>query len=120
MEVQLSSITRDNKIAAAEITGEGLKGIFANVHSHATLALKKGIAPVMSNELLARRDANLDLDGFLKEWLTQLGLERYTDVATAWCQKSGVKTADAFAARAVEVASALEKDEDQRARIKTV
>jgi len=120
MEVQLSSIVWDYKIAAAEITGEGLTSICANVHSHATLALKKGTAPVMSNELLARRDANLDLDGFLKEWLTQLGLEHYAPLAAAWCHKSGIKTADAVAARATELASALEQDEDQRARIKKV
>ncbi len=60
------------------------------------------------------------IDGGLSEWLTQLRLERYDASARAWCKNSGVKTADGIASRAAEIAAAREKDEDQRARIKTV
>jgi len=118
-EVSISSISWDNKIACAEISG--LTDICANAHAHATLAKKKGVPPVLSNELLARKYANENLHDGLKEWLMQLGLQRYETSTRSWCKKSRVSTADAIAAQAAQVAQAIEnKDGDQQARVKTV
>lgn len=115
VEVQITNVVWDERIAAAEV--RGLEGLCANMHAHITLALREGVPPRVSNELLSRRDANEDLTAHLGHWLSQLGLAQYEAAALEWCADSGAASADEIAENAEDIAAAIEvSDEDQRAR----
>jgi len=118
VEIQIPSTIWDSRIAAAEV--EGVQGICANVHPHVTLAYRRGVPPRMSNELLARRAANRDLDSGLEPWLNELGLHKYVPSAREWCLKEGAVSADEIVENAADFAHALEPDEDQRVRTKVI
>mmetsp|Transcript_7706 Transcript_7706/g.14236 ORF Transcript_7706/g.14236 Transcript_7706/m.14236 type:complete len:626 (+) Transcript_7706:65-1942(+) len=116
VEFLLSCIVWDDRIAAA--SASGLDGMCLNRYAHVTIAHREDTPPVKSNELLARRAANADLAAGLGHWLHHLGLQKHHDVIKAWCERSGVTTADEITKRAAEVAEALEnEDTDERARI---
>jgi len=116
---EIAAIAWDNRIAAAEVSSlpDELCG---NAISHITLALKAGVSPSMSNELLARRAANADLQLHLSHWLASLGLVKYIAAAREWCGVSGAASADEVIENADAFSEAMEpNDGDQRARIKT-
>eukprot|EP00927_Polykrikos_kofoidii_P055923 TRINITY_DN50108_c0_g1_i1.p1 TRINITY_DN50108_c0_g1~~TRINITY_DN50108_c0_g1_i1.p1 ORF type:complete len:706 (-),score=162.40 TRINITY_DN50108_c0_g1_i1:48-2165(-) len=118
IEVEFTSITCDDRIAAAEV--KNVEGICANKHSHITIARKERTPPVLSNELLARRDANADLQTGLSAFFAQLGLQKYEQKAREWCSEESITTADELAARASDFAAVVEcTDKDQGARVKT-
>lgn len=117
---EIVAVTWDGRIAAAEVAALP-SGLCANPIPHITLALKAGVPPSMSNELLARRAANRDLYAHLRHWLSSLELMRYCAATKAWCQSSGAATADEIAENSQDLAAALvPDDEDQRARVRTL
>jgi len=121
IEVQVLGVIWDDRIAAAEITG--LRDMCANAHPHVTLAHRSGAPPRLSNELLARNAANIDIKEGLGPWLAQLGLTEFEAQIRKWCKRHGAATADEITKNAADVAMALcEQDEtiddDQLAAIK--
>jgi len=116
---EIAAIAWDDRIAAAEVSALPDE-ICGNAISHITLALKAAVPPSMSNELLARRAANDDLQLHLTHWLASLDLARYSAAAREWCGASGAASADEIIENADAFAEAMEpKNGDQRARIKT-
>eukprot|EP00929_Paragymnodinium_shiwhaense_P012565 TRINITY_DN11988_c0_g1_i2.p1 TRINITY_DN11988_c0_g1~~TRINITY_DN11988_c0_g1_i2.p1 ORF type:complete len:723 (-),score=114.10 TRINITY_DN11988_c0_g1_i2:12-2180(-) len=115
VELSITRVVWDERIAAAEVSGLGQ--LSANCYPHVTLALRERVPPRVSNELLARRTANEDLAAGLGPWLAELGLSQYETAVRAWCEGSGAATADELAENADDLADAVElEDEDQRAR----
>lgn len=118
LEMELTAFVWDDQIACAEVAN--IRGWTANQHPHITIAMAPRVPPVVSNELLCRRAANLDFEAGLGPWLQQLGLASYTVQATEICRQKGITSADAMAERAADIAAALEADEDQRHRLSQV
>lgn len=120
LEVQLQDIVWDDRLAAAAVTLP-LSGLCANLHPHVTLALAPGIAPRVSNELLARRAANDSIKTGLRPWLEQLGLHQYEAQALNWCIAMGAASTEEIAENAADVAAAVEQvDPEQRNRVEAI
>lgn len=120
VDLEITAVVEDDRIAAAETK---FQCFCANRHPHVTLAHRPGIPPRMSNELLARKAANSDLQNELKPWLQQLGIAEYEAYIREWCKNSDVCTADKIANSAADVVSAVHEqdktiDEDRLARLK--
>jgi len=116
---EIAAIAWDDRIAAAEVSSLPDE-VCGNAISHITLALKAGVSPSMSNELLARRAANADLQLHLGHWLASTGLAKYHVAAREWCAACSTTSADEIIEHADAFSEAMEpKDQDQQARIKT-
>lgn len=118
IDLGIRALVWDDHIACLEVGN--MRDWSANLQAHITLALKRGIAPVVSNELLCRRAANADLQANLAPWLKAIGLEYLADGAKEYCRNNGITSADGFCEQAADASLVLEKDEDQQHRIKQV
>lgn len=120
VKFEVEAVAWDGRIAAAQIAPLPAE-LCANRIPHITLALKTGVPPSMSNEILARRATNMYFDAHLDHWLAALGLEKYIDDVAKWCISQGVNSTESLANDAAALAAALEPcDEDQAARVKTI
>eukprot|EP00811_Abedinium_folium_P003175 NODE_1291_length_2533_cov_5.803408.p1 GENE.NODE_1291_length_2533_cov_5.803408~~NODE_1291_length_2533_cov_5.803408.p1 ORF type:complete len:653 (+),score=227.38 NODE_1291_length_2533_cov_5.803408:369-2327(+) len=123
IEIELTDVVCDGSVAAAQaILPDEMCG---NRHPHVTLALGAGVAPRMSNELLARKAANTSLKENLGSWLSLLGLGQYETLIASWCENMGAADVDEIAANAADVAGAVREgdqsvDEDQAARLRMI
>merc|ERR550532_120776 len=121
MEVALevSGLAWDERVAAAEVSG--LSGLTANLHPHVTLARGTMVPPRVSNELLARKAAGVDMQTGLAPWLQQLGLAQYAEALREWCLQMGAATPEEIAENAADAAAAVEvQSEEQRRRVEEV
>jgi len=124
VELLIAGLAWDRRVAAGQVMkapGSQLEDLCANLYPHVTLAVREGVPPRVSNEMLARLAANEDLDAGLGPWLEQLSLGQYKEAAGQWCYESGAASADELVENAGDLAEAMEPfDEDQRGRLRTV
>jgi len=119
VRAEVGEVIWDGRVAAATVSG--LDDICGNLHPHVTLAVGEGVAPRVSNELLARRAADTDLRTGLGPWLSQLGLAQYEDAALEWCLAMGAATTEEIAENAEDLAAAVEnQDVEQRKHVAEV
>eukprot|EP00928_Gymnodinium_smaydae_P041067 TRINITY_DN27805_c0_g1_i1.p1 TRINITY_DN27805_c0_g1~~TRINITY_DN27805_c0_g1_i1.p1 ORF type:complete len:672 (+),score=147.72 TRINITY_DN27805_c0_g1_i1:92-2107(+) len=106
VQLEISTIFWDDRIAAGEVRGLG--SFCANLYPHVTLAHRPGVPPRKSNELLARKAANGDLEA-LQPWLAELGIAEYHDHIRGWCAETGAGSADEVASSGAKVAAYLQE-----------
>jgi len=118
VEVEVKGMAWDDRIAAAEINLKHWRGLCSNFYPHVTVALADKIPPVMSNELLARKAAQLDLATGLGAWLSYLELSEYEQPLLDWCRTERISSPDGISARAADAAAAVEsRNLQQRNRV---
>merc|ERR1711879_987290 len=76
-----------------------------------TLAMRPGVPPRLSNELLARKAANTNIQTGLAEWLAQLRLTHFASNIQKWCKSTDTTTTDEIVAKANDLANALRKED---------
>jgi len=106
VDFEVVGIAWDNRIAAAEVMGLG--DLCANLYPHVTLATGRRVPPQVSNELLARRNASVDLQCHLGPWLSELGLGEYENSLREWCTEMGAVTPEEIAENSEDAAAAIE------------
>lgn len=127
VQFEVVAIAWDDQIGAAEVRiDKSSRNLAANPISHLTLALRQGIPPSMSNEMLCRRATRLatnavDFKPHLGHWLTAIGLQKYHAAIAKWCEAQGAATVEEVIENVAELCAEIEpSDEEQRERIMNV